>query len=186
MPIAVLESNHSKQMSMENNMANKIILNNAIADDQWTLITDVNTAEIPTGKIIVPLVVWNKNAQVLSKRTDLPGLLLSSNEDPADFLGDIHLLKIIAVDFPVFTDGRGFSIGNLLRERYSYKGELRACGGFIRDQLYYLKRCGFNSFQFNNNTDLNVAMKSLQDFSNDYQISASQPSPLFRRRTSTP
>jgi len=167
---------------MENNMANKIILDNAIVDNQWTLITDINAVEIPMGKIIIPLVVWNKNIQAFSKRAELPGLLLNGDENPADFLGDIRLLKIIAVDFPVFTDGRGFSIGNLLRERYAYKGELRACGGFIRDQLYYLKRCGFNSFQFNKDIDLDAAQKSLLDFSNDYQVSASQQSPLFRRR----
>lgn len=166
-------------------MNNKIIKNNTIINNDWTLMTGENVAMLPSGKIIIPLSAWNSNYQTLKKIEPPPGLLLNADEDPASFLGEMHSLPIIAVNFPAFTDGRGFSIGNLLRERYAFKGELRACGGIICDQLYYLKRCGFDSFQFNNTPELESAMKSLNDFSDDYQISATQASPLFRRRTST-
>jgi uncharacterized protein (DUF934 family) len=70
----------------------------------------------------------------------------------------------------------------LIRERYNYSGELRAIGGFIRDQLYLLKRCGFNAFQFSDEIELSDAAESLKDFSENYQVSVDQENPLFRRR----
>ena len=85
------------------------------------------------------------------------------------------------VNFPVFTDGRGFSYARELRER-GLRGELRAGGHFIRDQLTYLQRCGFNAFQMADEAELEAALASLADFSEHYQASIDQPLPLFRRR----
>lgn len=166
-------------------MAHKIIQNGAIATNEWLLVTDdANNSgnEIPEGKVILPLKVWQKYYSVLNTRSPKPGLWMSGEENPSDFPGDIKTLPIIAIYFPAFTDGRGFSIGNLLRERFSYQGELRACGHFIRDQLFYLKRCGFNAFEFEGTTNLEEALKSLGDFSDSYQMAADQGAPLFRRR----
>jgi len=163
----------------------KIIKNNAVVNDSYLFVTDTNITEIPSGKVIIPLASWNRLYEIINKREELPGLLLNSDENPADFIGNIASLQIIAVHFPAFTDGRGFSIGNLLRERYGFKGELRAYGEIIRDQLYYLKRCGFDAFAFNKDIDLQVALKSLNDFSNDYQVSSNQYTPLFRRRSTS-
>ena len=163
-------------------MGNKIIQKNSVVDDEWQIIVDANSSDVPTGKVIIPLILWNRLYSTLSTRDELPGLLLNSDESPADFAGNIESLKLIAVNFPAFTDGRGFSLGNLLRDRYHYKGELRACGGLIRDQLYYLKRCGFDAFQFNSDIDLIRALNSLRDFSDNYQMSSTDQSPLFRRR----
>jgi uncharacterized protein (DUF934 family) len=165
-------------------MENKIIKKNAIINNEWRIITDTGATEIPFEKVIVPLVLWNRLYDTLSRRNEPPGLLLNSDEHPADFIGTIAPLKLIAVNFPAFTDGRGFSIGNLIRERYHYQGELRAYGSFIPDQLYYLKRCGFDSFQFSNNIELDNALHSLRDFSDSYQMSSIDQSPLFRRRKS--
>ena len=77
---------------------------------------------------------------------------------------------------------RGFSIARLLRERYDYQGEIRAIGNIIRDQLYLLQRCGFNGFELEAGIDLTEAAKSLQDFSDAYQVAVDQPVPLFKRR----
>jgi len=165
-------------------MPNKIIKYNTIVDDEWLLVSDTTNIDIPTAKVIIPLAAWNSHLDALIKQKELPGLLLNCEDNPADFNGNISSLKLIVVNFPAFTDGRGFSIGNLLRDRYHYKGELRACGGFIRDQLYYLKRCGFDAFQFHNDINLDEALHSLNDFSDCYQTSSTQPSPLFLRRKS--
>ena len=73
-------------------------------------------------------------------------------------------------------------MASLLRDRYNYRGEIRAVGGFIRDQLYLLNRCGFNAFKFAEDINLSEAAKSLEDFSETYQVSADQENPLFRRR----
>lgn len=163
-------------------MANQIIRDGRIINNEWQLLTDASIQEVPTGKIILSLPLWNQHAQNLANRKELPGLWINSHEHPAEFAGDIQALPLIAVHFPTFTDGRGFSLGSLLRERYAYRGELRAHGHFIRDQLFYLKRCGFDAFEFESDQHLPDAIKSFKDFSNSYQAAADQAFPLFRRR----
>ena len=91
-------------------------------------------------------------------------------------------LALIAVDFPKFSDGRGYSIARLLRERYGFEGELRAIGDVLRDQLYYLRQCGFNAFAVRADRDVEAALRGLADFSDGYQASVATPLPLFRRR----
>jgi uncharacterized protein (DUF934 family) len=88
---------------------------------------------------------------------------------------------MIAVDFPKFADGRGFSLAYLLRQRFGFRGELRAHGPLLRDQLYYLKRVGFNAFTLREGQDVRAALASLNDFSVRYQGSVDEPRPLFAR-----
>ena len=88
----------------------------------------------------------------------------------------------IAVNFPKYGDGRGYSIGRLLRERYGYKGELRAVGEVVRDHLFYMESCGFDAFLLREGEDVQDALRAFGDFSEAYQSSAAQPVPLFRRR----
>jgi hypothetical protein len=86
------------------------------------------------------------------------------------------------VNFPVFTDGRGYSIGRLLRERYGYTGELRAVGDIMQDQLFYLSRVGFDAFLLRADQSVEGAITALDSFSEAYQASVERPDPLFRRR----
>lgn len=98
-----------------------------------------------------------------------------------DLLDDLDALSLVSINFPTFMDGRGFSYARELRER-GYGGELRAVGVFMRDQLTYLKRVGFNAFELADEAALDDALASLDDFSEYYQASINQPEPLFRRR----
>jgi uncharacterized protein (DUF934 family) len=86
------------------------------------------------------------------------------------------------VNFPSLTDGRGYSIARLLRERYGYVGELRAVGDVQRDQLFNLARCGFDAFLLRKDEDADGALAALEEFSEAYQASVERPQPLFRRR----
>jgi uncharacterized protein (DUF934 family) len=86
------------------------------------------------------------------------------------------------VDFPVFRDGRGYSIGRLVRERYGYKGEIRAIGDVLRDQLTFMFRCGFDAYAVRADKDLHDALKAFDEFTVQYQGAVDNPSPLFRRR----
>jgi len=156
----------------------QLIKNNQVIDDTWILFSDTESA-VPNGQWIVSLTIWNAQKAQLQTRKDI-GLWLNSDEEPAMIDTDINHFPVIAINFPNFTDGRGFSYARELREK-GFKGELRAIGNFIRDQLFYLKRCGFDSFALEG-TDLNDAIKSLQDFSESYQASIDQSLPLFRRR----
>jgi len=164
----------------------KLIKDGAIVDNNWTLLAkaegDAASVEVPAGQVIVPLTIWLAQKAQLQARSDI-GVWLDSDET-ADQLGDdAQALPLVAVNFPGFMDGRAFSTARLLRERYGFKGELRAVGNFIRDQLCYLRRCGVNAFAFANpDIDLVVALKSLNDFNEYYQASVDQPLPLFRRR----
>ncbi|MGH1440634.1 MAG: DUF934 domain-containing protein, partial [Cellvibrionaceae bacterium] len=164
---------------------NKMIKDGQVIDNTWELIgstdTDPNsteTIEIPTSNVLVPLALWQAQTELQGR--DNVGIWLDNDCNLNDVAEKITSLPVIAIHFPVFMDGRGFSLARLLRERYGYKGEIRAIGHIIRDQLCYLKRCGFNAFTFNDeDLDINAAVESLKDFSEAYQTSVDMPEPLF-------
>jgi uncharacterized protein (DUF934 family) len=107
-------------------------------------------------------------------------LRLEPTADPAAV--SLEGVTRIEVLFPKFGDGRGYSIARLLRERYGYKGELRAVGQVARDHLYYMEQCGFDAFLLREGEDVAEALAAFDDFSEAYQASVAQPVPLFRRR----
>ena len=82
----------------------------------------------------------------------------------------------------MFSDGRGYSYAQLLSTQYGYSGELRAIGDVLRDQLFYLKRCGFNSFALREDQKIEEAVNNLSDFNETYQASSDNPKPLYARR----
>ena len=107
---------------------------------------------------------------------------LEADADPAAIAPDLARFDVIAVRFASFSDGRGYSLARLLRERHGYRGELRAIGDVLRDQLYYLSRCGFDAFALRADQDPERALSAFDDFSETYQASVARPEPLFRRR----
>jgi uncharacterized protein (DUF934 family) len=124
-----------------------------------------------------------KNRLIVDEPSPPPDLVvLEPTDDPRAIADKLPGLKVVAVNFPKYADGRGYSIGRLLRERYGYKGELRAVGVVARDHLQLLAQCGFDSFQLREGEDAAEALAGLADFSESYQASAAQPVPLFRRR----
>lgn len=157
----------------------KMIKNNQIVDDQWLLLPK-DATDIPDGPIIVPLELWKAKLTLLSGRDQL-GVWLDSDQPPSEIAEQLGNFVVIAIHFPVFTDGRGFSYARELREQHHYAGEVRAVGGFMRDQLFYLKRCGFDAFVLPE-PQLESALQSLNDFSDAYQSGVDQPTPMFRRR----
>ena len=157
-----------------------IIKNAEVVDDHWQLL-DEDAEALPQGQVLVPLVFWNEHQQDVAERPDDIGVWLASNELPED-IANLDSVPVVAVRFDNFMDGRGFSIARLLRERFGYQGEIRAIGNPIRDQLTYMARCGFNAFDLAEHYDAAEALESLKDFSENYQISVEQKTPLFRRR----
>lgn len=109
-------------------------------------------------------------------------LRLEPGDDPAKVADRLGSAARVEVNFPSFTDGRGYSIARLLRERHGYLGELRAVGDVQRDQLFYLARCGFDAFLLREGLDARESLSALRDFSEAYQASVERPEPLFRRR----
>ena len=107
---------------------------------------------------------------------------LEPADDPAAVAGELAQATRVEVNFPKFGDGRGFSIGRLLRERYGYKGELRAVGHITHDHLFFMESCGFDAFELREGEDPHEALAAFDDFSESYQASVTRPQPLFRRR----
>lgn len=135
----------------------------------------------------MPTLIRNRQIVAEPSPPDLVVFELGSDnaDDLAALAGRIGTLKVIAVNFPKYGDGRGYSIARLLRERYGYKGELRAVGVVARDHLQQMAQCGFDSFLLREGEDAQAALAALAgpgDFSEAYQASAAQPVPLFRRR----
>ncbi|MGQ0545259.1 MAG: DUF934 domain-containing protein [Betaproteobacteria bacterium] len=94
---------------------------------------------------------------------------LEPTDDPAAVAERLAHAAWVEVNFPKFGDGRGYSIGRLLRERYGYRGELRAVGQVVRDNLHFLERCGFDAFLLRDGENPHEALRAFEDFSVAYQ-----------------
>ena len=138
------------------------------------------------GKILLPLKVFLLHQNELKERLANKeiGIWLYTHEEIHNFietLGDLNQFPIIAICVGKFADGRIFSIGNQLRNKYSYKNELRAFGDVLRDQIFFLKRSGFNSYLIRKDRDAKDAIKSLDDFSDPYQGASDISEPVWKR-----
>ncbi len=164
----------------------KIIKDQKIVNDDWVVIRAIDDGSLPEIeegiKAIVPLKLWLEKRSEFMARQSTTGVWLESNDDPKLLAEDLRHLPVIAINFPQFVDGRGFSIGRLLRERYYYKGELRAIGDVLRDQIFFMHRCGFNAFEVRADKSIENALNAFNDFSDGYQTGVDQPIPYFRRR----
>jgi uncharacterized protein (DUF934 family) len=155
---------------------------NVVADPWQRLEPGADGGSLPAGDIIVPLALWRSAREALLARPGRIGVWLDSHEDPAAIAEDLRHIQVVAVNFPKMGDGRGFSTARLLRERYGWKGELRAVGDIFRDQLFFLSSCGFDSFALREGEDPQEALAGFSVFSEAYQGSVERPLPLFRRR----
>ena len=115
-----------------------------VADDVWVQVDD--DAALPEDcHALISMTRWLKDRETLLTRNRPIGVALESSDNPDEIMNDLDRFGLIAVDFPQFKDGRGFSYGRLIRHRGGFTGELRATGGVLVDQLFYLARCGFDA-----------------------------------------
>jgi uncharacterized protein (DUF934 family) len=165
--------------------AGKVVMFKLHGEDTFTQ-KQVDGTEIPaSGKILLPLPIWLANKEALASRMAAGeiGIVLQTHEPIealAEAFNDLNSLPVIAVYVQIFADGRNFTLGNLLRTRYGFKNELRAVGDIMRDQLYFLKRSGFNSYQIKEGRNAQEAIASLNDFTQPYQ-GATDDVPVWRR-----
>lgn len=160
----------------------KLDLDGKVSEFSWAIWEEGTTAsDTRTGQWLVPVELFSDIADTATDAARL-GLIVAPDVD-FDLLAEvIHSAELVAVNFPSFTDGRGFSIGRMIRGRFGFKKPIVAYGSFIRDQLFYLKRCGFEGFIFDESVDASSYGESLRVFSDGYQAAVDQPVPLFRRR----
>ncbi len=166
-----------------------IIKNRAVTEDAWQVLRAAEDGSLPdakalpAGPVIVPLSLWQAEREALlaAKPQAELGVWLASDSEPTDVAGDLAHFALVAVDFPKFGDGRGYSIATLLRTRHGWTGELRAIGDVLRDQLLYMSRCGFDAFAVRADRDIHDALNAFKEFTQFYQASVSNPEPLFLR-----
>ena len=163
-----------------------LIKEQRIVEDSWQLLERGAKGELPEvpaqGDVIVPLALWLAHRERLLARPGKLGVWLDANEGPEAIARDLSRFALVAVNFPKFGDGRGYSIARLLRERYGYRGELRAIGDVLHDHLHFMKQCGFDAFALRADQEATAALSALDTFSEGYQASVLRPVPLFRRR----
>ena len=166
--------------------AGKVVLFKLTGEETTTPEQITNTVIPASGKIIVPLTVFIARKNELASRINAGevGVWIDTHEVLEHLIesqADLNALPIIAVHVERFADGRIFSLGTLLRTRYGYQNELRAFGDVLRDQLYFLKRSGFTSFEIRKDRSAEDALASLKDFTTPYQGAVDEPQPIFKR-----
>lgn len=149
----------------------QLIKDGAVVTDEWTTLAD--DADLPaTGPVIVSLDRFKLEQNLLLARKDKLGIRLKSGEEPAQIADFLDRLSLVALEFPAYRNGRAYSYAYLLRERYGFKGELRAVGAVLRDQFNYLARVGFDAYEVRDNVTPEIFKLSVDTFRHDYQPSA--------------
>lgn len=162
----------------------RLIKDRVIIDDPYTAVTpgEDGVLTLPAAPVLVNLATWRSFRDVLIAHPHPKGVQLKSDEFAEDIAGELEHLDLVAIEFPAFADGRGYSTAHTLRGRLGFKGELRAVGDVFKDTLFYQLRCGFNAFSVKEGKNIEDAMTALDTFSAPYQGTATAASPLYRRR----
>ncbi|MBN1377882.1 MAG: DUF934 domain-containing protein [Gammaproteobacteria bacterium] len=149
-------------------MGKHIIKNRQIVEDNWQHLADEESLPA-SGDIIINYRRWQENRGSLKNFSGRLGITIGGEVSAETIKDDLAFFQLIAIAFAEFKDGRGYSYARLLRERYGFQGELRAIGNILQDQIYYLHRCGFDSFDLDQGRDINAALKAFSDFGTYYQ-----------------
>lgn len=165
----------------------QLIKHGVATTDSWQILDlaageSPETVALPEGDVIFPLAVWQARKDEIVSRPTI-GLLLQPADRVEDVAGDLASFNLIAVNFPKFVDGRGYSTAALLRQRHGYTGELRAVGDVLHDQLFFMRRVGFDSYALKDGKSLDYAITAgFKPFTEAYQGATDQAQPYFRRR----
>ncbi|WP_419536159.1 DUF934 domain-containing protein [Endozoicomonas sp.] len=161
----------------------KLLKDQCITEDNFLILNqDQVDAGLPAGDLMLPITAIDTAIKANSEHNGQIGIWFDSDEEPEHLVDKISQFEVIGVNFPKFMDGRGYSIARLLRERFDYRGDVRAVGDILVDQIYYLKRCGFNSFRLREDQNPDYALNALSTFSHDYQTAANASEPVYRLR----
>lgn len=148
-----------------------ILKHGALQPNDWLTVADDQA--LPEGKpVVVTLDRWLKERDTLIGRNAPIGLKLKSDQSPVAVADDLDRFGLIVLEFPKFTDGRGYSQARILRQRLGYKAELRATGNVLRDQYLFMDRCGIDSVEIADEAKAGGFLDSLGEFSLWYQPAA--------------
>lgn len=148
-----------------------------VTDDRWQLVEDAESLPA-SGDLLVPLALYLEHKDALTTQSGYIAVRVNGDDDLTPVLESLDSFPMIAVEFPAFRDGRGFSLARILR-RAGFNGELRAVGNPARDQLGYMERCGFNAYEFSEEVYSDDFLKAFEEISVHYQGSADDPRPIY-------
>ena len=157
-----------------------IIKNGELITDKWISLDDDNPAP-EKDAIIVSVSRWLKERDGLLSRQTPVGVRFRSGDTLEDIAADLSNLDILALEFPAFTDGRAYSTARTLRDKYSFKGEIRAVGNVLRDQWSFMSRCGFDAFEVDEKTTLSAFRDAISEMDDQYQPASDDRPAAFNR-----
>ncbi len=161
----------------------RVIKQGTVLEDAWQrLPTPAPALPLPAGDWIVPLDYWGCHREQLGAHNGRVAVCLNGADKLDDLLQVLDTFDLIALEFPKFTDGRGYSHARLLRTRHGYRGELRAVGEVLQDQLFFMQRCGIDSFELAHGKDADEVLQGLSGFSVKYQSSTDGAPPIYQLR----
>lgn len=161
-----------------------LIKEGVLAEDSWQALADEE--ELVEGPIVVSLDRWQSERENLLARNTPIGVRLKSDQTPALIVDDLDRFSVVALEFPKFNDGRAYSYARLLRDRYGFKGEVRAVGNVLRDQFLLMQRCGFDAFEVANEAAAAAWEKAISEISVTYQPGADARRPALALRRNRP
>ncbi len=145
-----------------------LVKKGAITADNFTHAVD--DSEIPVeGAALIPAVRFLTDPEALVARNSPTGVIWPNNRDLDELVPYLDRLAVVALVFPTFRDGRAYSQARLLRERYGYKGELRATGQVLRDQFVLMLRAGFDAFEVKKDADAEAFAATVKRYTVFYQ-----------------
>lgn len=150
------------------------------AEDIYVDVADEDA--IPAGPVILSLARFQAEGEALLATNRAVGVRLQSDEAVEDLVYDLHRLALVAPVFPKFRDGRAFTTARLLRERFGFKGEVRAVGDVIREQAGFMVRCGFDSFVPADGATAAEWKAAATRFRHVYQRAADRRPPAYEER----
>jgi len=149
-------------------MPRRLLRDGRIVADDWRTSGDGVVRD--EEALIVTFAEWQAERERWLARSGRLGVLLEPADEVERLVPDLARLHLVGADFPGPSEGRGYTQGRLLRERFGFSAELRARGAIRRDQVFFLARCGFNSFELPE-SELEGAAAALSTFSAAYQTS---------------
>ncbi|HKQ44595.1 MAG TPA: DUF934 domain-containing protein [Rhizomicrobium sp.] len=155
----------------------------AYAQDHFAPVAD--DAGLPEGAVLVSLARFQKEKDSLLARNTPLGVRLQSHENPELLGDDVNRLSLVALEFPKFRDGRAFSWARILRTRLNFKGEIRAMGDFLYDQVNYQHRVGFDAWEVPDHFTLPMFNRALSEMTGVYQPSSDGKKTIWQLRASS-
>jgi uncharacterized protein (DUF934 family) len=163
-------------------MARDLILHGKVVHDETEyLADDAVPSRESSAAFVVSCERWLQEKDVLLAHHRPVGVRLTGTCNARQLRDSLPQLSLVVIDFPKFGDGRGYSQARILREQLRFTGELRARGDVLRDQAFYLKRCGFSAFEPTTHAQLQGIIEAFTDFSVTYQGAADVDAPAWRR-----